>query len=464
LKFLTLIRVIRPGGVAVYKRFKKDIQDIFFTALRAVDPYSIIKQCVKLDGNNLIVFDQSHDCKNFNLGKFKRIFIIGAGKAGAPMAQALEELLGDRVIHGIISVKHGYTIKLERVYVREVGHPLPDEAGVKVTKEILTLLREAQENDLILCLISGGGSALLPAPAGGITLDDKRKTTHLLLNCGASIEEINVVRKHISLTKGGRLAEAAYPATIISLILSDVVDDKLDVIASGPTVPDHSSFCGAWIIIRKYSLENKIPESIKKFLKEGVEGKTKETPKPGDEIFCNVYNFIIGNIKVALRTAEAKARELGYGSLILSSSMQGEARQVARVHAGIAKDILSTGNPISPPACLISGGETTVTVIGKGRGGRNQEFSLALALEIQGFRYIVNLAANTDGMDGMTDAAGAIVDDTTIDRATKLGIDPVAFLQNNDSYHFFQRTGELLTTGPTNTNVMDIVLTLVDKR
>jgi len=444
-------------------KLKEDIKSIFYTALGAVDPYSVVKKCLKINGNSLII-SESGTHQLFDLGKFKRIFVIGMGKAAASMAQALEELLASRITGGIINVKYGYTAKLDIIKVNQAGHPLPDRAGIMGTQEILALLREVNSNDLVLCLISGGGSALMTAPAEGITLRDKQQITYLLLNSGGSIEEVNTVRKHLSAVKGGRLAESTYPATIISLILSDVIGDKLDVIASGSTVPDRSTFQDAWNIITKYGLEPQIPKSVSSFLQRGIRGESKETPKPGDEIFNNVHNFVIGNNMAALTAARVKAKELGYNSFILSSSICGETREVARVHAAIAKEILATGNPVNSPACVISGGETTVTVKGKGKGGRNQEFSLALALEIQGSKHIVSLAADTDGTDGITDAAGAIVDDATIDRATKLGLDPAAFLQNNDSYHFFKRTGELLITGPTNTNVMDVALALVDKR
>ncbi len=315
---------------------------------------------------------------------------------------------------------------------------------------------------MVIFLLSGGGSALLPFPAGDIQLKEKQEVTQLLLDCGADIQEINTIRKHISRMKGGWLAKWAYPSTVIGLILSDVVGDPLDVIASGPTVPDPSTFEEAWGILEKYDLLNTISPSIKEHLRSGREGTVEETPKPGDAVFQKVHNCLIGSNMIALLAAEKEAASLGFKTLILSSSIVGETREAARFHAAIAKEVISSGNPISVPACILSGGETTVTIKGKGLGGRNQEFALAGALEIRGVERVVLLSGGTDGTDGPTDASGALADHTTVGRAKSLGLNPKTHLENNDAYPFFKKLGDLLITGPTRTNVMDVRILLVD--
>jgi len=301
-------------------------------------------------------------------------------------------------------------------------------------------------------------------PSEGVSLEEKQELTRLLLNSGADIKEINAVRKHISQIKGGQLARRSYPSTIINLILSDIVGDPLDSIASGPTVPDTSNFSDVLAIVEKYDLSMKIPRSTRELITKGIEGEIEETPKASDRIFHNVHNFVVANNIVALRAAEKKAKELGLNTLILSSFIEGETREIAKAHTAIAREILHSGNPLVPPACLISGGETTVTVKGKGLGGRNQEFCLAAALEISDLKDVVILSGGTDGTDGPTDAAGAIADNRTVERARQLGLNAAEFLDDNDSYHFFQRLQDLLITGPTNTNVMDVRLVLVGRR
>ena len=310
--------------------------------------------------------------------------------------------------------------------------------------------------DLIVCLISGGASALLPFPAPPVTLAEKQAVTRLLLHCGANIHEINCVRKHISRIKGGQLARLAYPATLVTLILSDVIGDDLDVIGSGPTAPDPTTFADARAILEKYRIWSKLP-SVRQILSSA----TAETPKPGDKTFRKTQNVIVGSNALAVDAAAHEARRLGFHTLVLSTFLEGEAREVARVHASIAKEIRTSGRPVKPPACVISGGETTVTVRGRGRGGRNQEFALAAALAIAGLRDTVILSAGTDGSDGPTVAAGAIADGTTIARAEALGHSAAAFLANNDSYSFFDALGDLVKTGPTGTNVADMQVILV---
>jgi hydroxypyruvate reductase len=443
------------------KQMRSEAVDLFQAAIKRVDPYEVVREFVRLDGERLVFGEEANTQTELDLGGYQRIFLVGGGKATAPMARALEELLGDRIDAGIINVKYGFTDDLRFTEIREANHPLPDQNGVDGTKNILDCLTSAEEKDLIFSLISGGGSALLPQPAGTITLVEKQNLTRNLLECGASIDEINAIRKHISASKGGQMARAAHPATTVNLMLSDVVGDKMDVIASGPFVPDMSTFEEAWEIIEKYGLRD-IPDAVTEHLKKGMEHAIPETPKKGESIFDRVHNFVIGSNILALEAARAEAEKMGYTALILSSMIEGETREVARVHAAIAKEILKSGRPVQPPACIISGGETTVTIQGKGLGGRNQEFSLAAALDLTKLPpRVVILSGGTDGNDGPTQAAGAIVDPLTVHKGKNKGMAAEAYLEDNDSYHFFQKIDEMLVTGPTNTNVMDVRLIIV---
>lgn len=435
-------------------KLRTDALAIFHASLKAIDPVNAVKRHLRLEGDMLRVGDRDYD-----LSTYTRIYVVGCGKAAASMSFALEDILQEWISGGIINVKYGYTRALRFIRINEAGHPLPDEAGVRGTREIVTLLLGLGGNDLVIFVISGGGSALLPLPQDGVSLEEKQQVTRILLECGASINEMNAIRKHISKVKGGQLAKVAYPATLITLLLSDVVGDRMDVIASGPTVPDESTFEDCMTIVEKYRL--KLPDSVIDLLKRGLNGELEETPKVGDRIFDKTFNLIIGSNILALKAAEQKAEKLGYHTLILSSSIEGETKEVAKVHTAIAKEILATGNPIPKPACIISGGETTVTVKGTGLGGRNQEFVLASALEIAGLSDTVILSCGTDGTDGPTDAAGAVADGSTVRSAKKLGMQPVDYLRNNDAYHFFERLDDLIKTGPTNTNVMDIRLVMV---
>ena len=339
------------GEVRSLRQLRSDGMEIFAHALSAVDPVEAVHRCLKLEGEDLRV-----DGKTYPLREYDHIYVIGAGKAGASMGLAIEAALGDRITKGVINVKYGHLSELKRITLNEVGHPIPDEKGVSGAREIAQLLEQLDEKDLVVCLISGGGSALLPSPVEGITLEDKQKMTNLLLECGASINEINAIRKHISRLKGGGLARLAYPSTLITLILSDVVGDPLDVIASGPTVPDKSTFGDCMAILRKYHLIEKTPSSIRDRIQRGIKGEIEETPKPGIPIFEKTQNVIIGCNIIAVKAAEGRARELGYNSLILSTFMEGETREVAKIHAAIAKEIAKTGHPIGTPACVISGG------------------------------------------------------------------------------------------------------------
>ena len=435
---------------------------MFSKALSAVDPARKLKDTVRIKGNQLLIKTEERSEKTFPLDRFKNMFLTGAGKASASMASAMEQILGDRITQGIITAKYGHTLPLRKTTIIEAGHPIPDQEGFEGAKKIQRFLQASGPEDLVIFLLSGGGSALLPLPVIGITLEEKQQVTQLLLDCGADIGEINTIRKHISQIKGGWLARWAYPSTVIGFILSDVVGDPLDVIGSGPTVPDRSTYEDAWEILRKFDLIHRVAPSIQKHFLLGREGKIQETPKPGEAVFEKVYNMIIGSNILALRSAEREASSLGLHPVILSSAIVGDTREAARFHCAIAKEVLLNGYPSRRPACIISGGETTVTIKGNGLGGRNQEFALAAALEIQGFEKIVLLSGGTDGTDGPTDAAGAIADHTTVERARAMGLNPKAHLENNDAYPIFQRLGDLLITGPTHTNVMDVRIILVD--
>ncbi len=437
---------------------QEDAKKIFLKAVKAVDPEKIISTHVSLRKNVLRVGERTYP-----LSQFDRIFVAGAGKASAAMAVNLERVLSSRITGGVINVKYGHGQKLGHIHVHEAGHPLPDVNGLQGAQEMLGLFSRLTERDLVIFLISGGGSALLPCPAPGITLEEKQEVTDLLLGCGATIQEINAIRKHLSILKGGGLARIAYPATIVSLILSDVIGDPLDAIASGPTVPDPTTFADCARILDRCKIWETIPLSVALHIREGLQGKREETLKGGHPAFAKVYNLIVGNNFLALKAAKAQARRLGYRTLILSSRIEGETREVAKVHGAIAKEVLLSGNPIRPPACILSGGETTVTLKGRGRGGRNQEFALAAALEIIGQEGILILSAGTDGTDGPTDAAGAFASGETVGRAKAMGLDPWASLTENDSYPFFQKLQDLYITGPTGTNVMDLRIMLIHK-
>ena len=440
---------------------KKSAKLIFSKALSAVDPYRILKNGIRIEEGRLWIRIEGNLEKVFDLDAFHEIFLVGAGKASNSMALAVEEIFGDWLTKGVITTKYGHLLSLKRTEIIEAGHPIPDQKGYEGAKKIQRLLKESGQKDLVIFLLSGGGSALLPFPVDGIGLKEKQEATQLLLDCGADIKEINTIRKHISQMKGGWLAKWAYPSTVIGFILSDVVGDPLDVIGSGPTVPDPSTFEEATETLKKYDLLSEISPSIQKHLQLGKEGKAEETPKPGDTVFEKVYNMIIGSNILALRAAEKEAASLGLNTLILSSSIVGETREAARFHTAIAKEIISSENPIPKPACILSGGETTVTIKGNGLGGRNQEFALAGAIEINGIEKVVLLSGGTDGTDGPTDATGAVADHTTVKRAESIGLDPKVHLENNDAYPFFEKLGDLLITGPTHTNVMDVRILLV---
>jgi hydroxypyruvate reductase len=426
---------------------RKDALAICKAALRAADPEEALLRHVRVVDGVLLAGGGK-----YRLDKIRHVFVVGAGKACAPMAKAVEKLLGKRITASCVIVKDGHTLPLKRVRLRESAHPVPDQRGVDAAAEILALAAGAGAEDLVLCLISGGASALMPLPVEGFTLEEKQGLTRQMLAAGANIHEMNCVRKHLSRSKGGQLARAAAPAQVLTLILSDVIGDDLSTIGSGPTAPDPTTWADVDEILNRFKLA--LPRPVPRV----------ETPKPGDSIFARVRNVIIGSNALSVDAACLKAKELGYKPLVLSTTIEGETRDVARMHVQIAKEAQRAGRPVAPPACILSGGETTVTLRGTGMGGRNQEFALVAGMELEGCPGIVALSAGTDGTDGPTDAAGGLADFGTVARAATKGRRARTDLENNDSYRFLEAAGDLLKTGPTRTNVMDIRILLVEKR
>lgn len=424
-------------------------KQIFRAALRSASPHDGVR---RYTGKISRLYEET-GCE--------RLVAVGFGKAACTMARALEEDLSDIVSAGVIVTKYGHCGGAHgKMKVFEAGHPVPDRNGLEGTEHIVSLLRDAGKDTLVVCLISGGGSALLVRPYDGVSLEDKQEITGLLLNAGADIFELNTVRKHLSSVKGGRLAELAYPAGVVSLILSDVIGDRLDVIASGPTSPDRTTFRDALDVLEKYDIMGRAPGSVVALLEDGMHGAVRETPKEDNAVFKGVENIIVGSNGAALEAAARESGSLGLKTEIISSEISGEARTVGKELAGRALKLKSPGSA-GLPACIIAGGETTVTVKGRGLGGRNMELALSFAMETAGVEGITLLSAGTDGTDGPTDAAGAIVDGTTVVRAKATGIVPSDYLNNNDSYHFFEKSGGLFITGPTGTNVMDIQVVVV---
>ena len=442
---------------------QQNLVGIFNAALAAVDPYNAVLKATSVKLNQLHILGTKYD-----LAAFGRIIVVGAGKATARMALAVESLLGKKISSGLIIVKNGHTAPLSIIEQVEAAHPVPNEAGIAGAQRILQLVRGADDKTLVICLLSGGASALLIAPVEGLTLQDKQEATRLLLNAGATISELNAVRKHLSMVKGGRLAQATYPAQLVTLILSDVIGDELDVIASGPTSPDKSTFAEARAVIAKYGLQEQLPPRVLDYLNRGIAGQEPETVKENDPCLDKTHNVIIAGIRLALAAATEKAGNLGFATKTISDALEGEARIAGRFLAHAARAEMA-GMKSGERHCLLCGGETTVTVKGTGKGGRNQEFALAFALEIEGWQGVSLLSAGTDGSDGPNDAAGAIVDGKTVSRSRTLCIDPRSYLDNNDSYTFFQDfdtaagTQSHLKTGPTGTNVMDIQIVILNK-
>jgi glycerate-2-kinase len=427
---------------------RKDALEILEEGLKAADPKSSVKEALR----NL----------KDELNKARRIIVIGFGKASIKMAEGCEEELSDKIYDGAIIAPKGIEDKkLKIIKVFEGTHPIPSEVNVESAKKLISVCSNLTSEDLVICLISGGGSSLLTFPANDISLEEKKLTTDVLLKSGADIREINTIRKHISKVKGGQLLNFLKPAKVVSLILSDVVGDPIEYIASGPTSPDSSTFKDALSIIKKYNLVNKLPKSVVERIEKGVRGEILETPKPGDEIFNNVKNIIVSNNMKSLVAMEKKASSLGYNTIILTSYAQGESREVGKFLCAVIKQISSYDIPIKKPACVILGGETTVTVKGNGKGGRNQELVLSIVLNCKDVKNFVFSSIGSDGIDGYTDAAGAIADNFSLEDAVNSGLKPEEFLENNDSYNFFKQTRDLIFTGPTGTNVNDFTVALI---
>lgn len=442
---------------------RQRILPILDAALNAVDPAAAVMRYLRCDQQLLMVGSST-----FDLARIRHIYVIGFGKAAAPMAQAAAQVLGERLTEGVIVTKYGHgpddATSLGRIALCEAGHPIPDEAGLAAARRVVALAEQAGPDDLVLCLISGGGSALLTLPADGIGLADLQQATGALLRCGATINEINTLRKHLSQVKGGQLARLAYPATLISLVVSDVVGSPLDVIASGPTVADGSTWSDAWAIVEKYDLAQDLPECIINRLRAGMAGAIADTPKAHDQVFEHAETLIIADNAIAAEAALRKARAVGFNAIITSTFVEGEAREVAKVLVGLGREIATFCRPVTEPACLILGGETTVTLRGDGKGGRNQELALAAALvldQVPDSDRIVLASLATDGTDGPTDSAGGLVDASTVERGRQLGLDAAEHLKRNDSYPYLQAVGDMLTTGPTQTNVNDLMFVFV---
>ncbi|MBA3012282.1 MAG: glycerate kinase [Proteobacteria bacterium] len=440
---------------------RTDLKKIYQAAIAAVDPEKAVHFCLHLEKDVLNLCSNQQTITAFDLSQIQRILVVGAGKATAPMARAIEDILGKKICAGCICVKYGHALPLSFIETIEAAHPLPDENAITGAQKIKKLLESATEKDLVISLISGGGSALLSLPPESVSLGDKQATTDLLIKSGAAIHEINAVRKHLSQVKGGNLAKAAYPAATLNLMVSDVVGDRLDVIASGPFAPDDSTFTQALGVLKKYKLIQKIPPAVLAYITAGAQGKIVETPDKKDRIFDRVTHLIIASNIHCLQAAKKQAEALGYSSLILSSAIEGDTKETADWHTQIAKEVLSSANPLPAPTCIITGGETTVRVKGKGKGGRNMEFALQAAPAIAGLKNILIASIGTDGSDGPTDAAGAVAHGFTLDNAAKLGLDITDYMKRNDAYPFFKALGDLVITGPTQTNVMDIRIILV---
>ena len=452
------------------------ILEVLDAALDAVDPYAAVQNFLRRDGETLTVTDPSgsehNDALIYDLSRYRRIFVIAAGKAAAPMSRAVEVLLGDRISQGLAVTKYGHALPPGQapaasapIRIVEAGHPLPDQAGVRAGNDMLALVEQAGEEDLVIALLSGGGSALLVAPAGQstgpggppLTLADLQGMTDALLACGATINEINCLRKHTSAVKGGQLARAAQPAALLTLALSDVIGSPLDVIASGPTVPDDSTWADAWAIVQKYDLVDALPAPVRTRLQAGLAGEIPDTPKAHDPAFATSRTFVVADNRTAANAALTKASELGYNTLLLSTFVEGEAAEVAKLLVGLGREVLASGQPVPAPACLVLGGETTVTLgQNPGKGGRNQEIALAAALAMQSLPGTTVVSLATDGTDGPTDSAGGIADNGTVARGQSAGLSAADNLRRHDAYPYLRATADLLLTGPTQTNVNDL--------
>ena len=442
-------------------KLHRDVLHAMNAALVAADPARIIRKNLKLTGSILHVGTFQYPLKDY-----RRIFVVGGGKASGYMAEEIEKLLGNWITRGLVIIPDYLrpTPRTRRIIYHPATHPIPTRKGVEGVLAMLRLVDDISRDDLVIVLVSGGGSALMPLPVEGINLDDEAKVTSLLLRSGASIEEINTVRKHLSQVKGGRLAERLYPATVLTLIISDVVGDKIDSIASGPTAPDPTTYHDVELVLKKYDIWFQIPKKARRIITRGLSGSIPETPKQKDKVFRRVQNVIVGNNRASCLAAALAMTKAGYRTQVLSIQITGEAREVGRIFGSIVRDIRDNSLPFAPPAALIAGGETTVTVRGKGKGGRNQELVLAAAVKISGSYGVVVGSFATDGIEGRTNAAGAVADGSTITRSLRLRMDPEEFLRNNDSYRYFSKLKDLVITGPTGTNVNDIAILAADRR
>ena len=424
-------------------------------ALLAADPAEAVRRHVRRVTDWLLVGDV-----RYHLPEIERVFVVAIGKASLAMADAATDFFDDKIADRVLVAKSLPTTPCPPSTILG-GHPVPNENSVLAGQRIAQALSQARETDLVVCLISGGGSALATHLVEGVTLSDLQALTDALLRSGATLNELNAIRKHLDRVKGGGIARMAGSARVLSLILSDVVGDPLDVIASGPTSPDTTTFADAWNVIESRGLAGTVPSTIREHLLAGVQGSVPETPKPGDPLFDCVQNVIVGSNRQAVQAAVQCAEELGLNALLLSTFVEGEAREVARVAAALTKQVVRFDQPVKKPACLVWGGETTVTVRGSGPGGRNQELALAAAIALDGWRNVLIEALGTDGADGPTGAAGAIATGDTVSRARALGLDAQAHLADNDAYDFFAPLGDLVITGPTGTNVNDLLVALI---
>ena len=436
-------------------RFKRILKALIQSSLEAADSGNAMEQLISREDNLLWAHTVRYD-----LSKYQRVVCVGAGKASGHMAGTLEKILGDHLEGGLIIVKDGYGAPTKKICLVEASHPLPDARGVHATKQILNIVKTLTKQDLLIVLLSGGASSLLCAPVSGLTLTDKRRTTSMLLRCGATIHELNTVRKHLSAVKGGQLGQAT-SAKILTLIMSDVLGDDVATIGSGPTVPDPTTFHEAKTILKHYHIWGKVPDRVRKHLDQGMKGHIPETWKSRRRHSLRSRSIILANNQTALDGVVKEAKLLGLRPYILDTPLQGEAKDLGTILGAMAKDIREFGNPVRPPACLIAGGEPTVTVTGKGKGGRAQECVLASSQGLTGLPNVVVAGFGTDGTDGPTDVAGALVDGKTVERAMKIGVSIKTKLERHDSYTFFKQVGGHIITGPTKTNVNDIYLILV---
>lgn len=431
---------------------REGILSLLEEVLRALHPAVLLPAAVERFGDRLDVGGRGHALAG------RRILAVGAGKASAEMALALERILRDRLADGVVVTRYGHAVPTERIRVFEAGHPIPDESGLAASRAVRALAESVQEHDLVIGLFSGGGSALLPLPAGEVTLADLAGTTRLLLLSGAPIEEVNAVRRHLSRLQGGQLARALYPATVVSLLLSDVSGDRIEAIASGPTAPDPTTFADARDALLRYDLWERVSDPVREHLRRGASGEVPETPKPGDPIFFGVEHVLLAGVASSAQIARRKGECQGFRVGSLPFAVEGEARDLGARLAHAARDLAEKGEK----ALLVGSGETTVTVRGGGLGGRNQEAALAAALSLEGERGVFVVCLATDGSDGPTDAAGAIVDGKTSAKARSLSLSSERALAENDAYPLLRATGDLLFTGPTGTNVADLVLVGLD--